>query len=678
MTDSKNQAPGRHLPALLTALVAAAVLSACGGGGGNPGAVGGSALGGSGGSSSGSTGGSGGTGSGGGTTAAASPTVSLAFVSPSGATTNSLTSAAPLTVKATVLDANKRPVPNAIVTFATDNTLAVFSPSAGTALTDVNGMASVTMRVASLSAGGAGTVTATSNVAGTAVSGGLNFAVGATTLAFGDLSATPASIQAYGSTTLSVDLMAGSSKYTDQSVDVNFSSACVAAGKATLAATAPTVKGTVQTVYRDKGCGQSDIITVSAASVSKSATTTLTIAPPAAASVQFVSALPAAQSIVIKGQGGNGRTETATLTFKVVDIFGNPLAGKEVDFTRVPVTADVVINKDKDITDADGNVVTTVNSGNTPTSFRIQATLPDTGTNGGANISTLSDSIVITTGQPVQRAFSLSSSSFNVNASIDSSPSTPAATIQLLLADAYGNPVPDGTPVVFQTNLGAVGTSSMGGCNTVNGGCAVGFRTQNPRVAQPNTPATPCNTGTGTGVTPDSTRPGLATICASTTDGTNTLFGKIAIFMSYNQARPTLNGVALSTSPSTPNDLGNLGSLGASPSKTVQVQLNDPNGNPMPAGTTIAISDPKNVTVSSVLPATVPLVKPHSSSSVDDPSGNTVSGAQGSMHTFTVSGSTSTTCNAATNTAQASFNMVVTAPDTTQTVFPFTLSFTCP
>jgi hypothetical protein len=37
------------------------------------------------------------------------------------------------------------------------------------------------------------------------------------------------------------------------------------------------------------------------------------------------------------GQGGNGRTETATLTFKVVDIFGNPLAGKQVNFT--PSTA---------------------------------------------------------------------------------------------------------------------------------------------------------------------------------------------------------------------------------------------------------------------------------------------------------------------------------------------------
>jgi hypothetical protein len=666
MIDFKNQTAGRHVPALLTALVAAALLSACGGGGGNPGTIGGSASGSSGTGSTGSTGGTG---------TAAAPTVSVALVNASGATTNSLTGAAPLAVKATVLDASKKPVPNAIVTFATDNTLAVFSPTAGTALTDVNGVASVTMRVASLASGGAGTVTATSSVAGTTATGTSNYAVGATTLAFGTLSAAPANIQAYGSTTLSVDLLAGSGKYTDQSVDVSFSSACVAAGKATLATTAPTVNGTVQTVYRDKGCGQNDTVTVSATGVAKSATTTLTIAPPAAASLQFVSALPSAQSIVIKGQGGNGRTETATLTFKVVDIFGNPLAGKQVNFSRVPATADVVVNKSSDVTDASGNVVTTVNSGSTPTSFRIQATLPGTAANGGADISTLSDSIVISTGQPVQRAFSLSTTSFNVNGNVDSSPSQPAATIQLLLADAFGNPVPDGTPVVFQTNLGAIGSSSMGGCSTVNGGCTAGFRVQNPRAALPNTPATPCNTGTATGVSPDSTRPGVATICASTTDGTNTLFGKIAIFMSYNQAvGSTLNGALLSTTA--PNDLG---PVSASTPKTFQIQLNDANGNPMPAGSTVAITNTQNVTVSAVAPATVPLVAPHGSNSADDPSGNTIGGSQGSFHSFTVSSASAAGCSA---TIQASFNVVVTVQDTpqstTQTNIPFKLSFTCP
>jgi Bacterial Ig-like domain (group 1) len=637
-----------------TALLLALVLSACGGGGGNPGAVGGSG--------SGSTG-SGGSGTGG-TTVTASPTVTLAFVNASGASTNALTGATPLTVKATLLDANKKPVPNAIVSFATDNSLAVFSPSAGTALTDVNGVASVTMRVAGLAAGGAAKVTATSTVAGTTVTGESNYSVGATTLAFGTLSASPASIQAYGSTVLSVDVLAGSSKYTDQQVNLTFSSACVAAGKATLATTVATNNGTAQTVYRDKGCANNDVITVSADGIAKSATASLAIAAPAAASVQFVQAAPTDKSIVIQGQGGNGRTETATLTFKVVDIFGNPLAGKQVNFSTT--SPNVRVNKSTDTTDANGIVVTTVNSGSVATTFRVQATLPGTAANGNPDISTMSDSIVVTTGLPVQRSFSLSSASFNVEGwSIDNPNAT---TVQVMLADAFGNPVPDGTPVVFQTNMGAIGSSDKGGCNTVNGLCSVVFRTQNPRTAIPGLPATPCNTGSG--ASPDSTRAGLATICASSTDGTNTVFAKTAIFFSGSTAvNTTMSGTQVSFT--TPNDLG---SVSSSATKVFQLQLNDVNLNPMPAGTKVELTSVLNATAAAVVPATVPNIAPHGVNG-DDNTGNTVSGVQGSIHTFSISSTAPTDCKGP---AQASFNVAITTPGGTVTNIPFKLLFTCP
>jgi hypothetical protein len=635
---------------MATALLMALVLSACGGGGGNPGTV-------SGGSGSTGTGGTGGTGG----TVTATPTVALGFVNASGGSTNALTGATPLTVKATVLDANKKPVPNAIVSFATDNTLAVFSPSAGTALTDANGVASVTMRVASLAAGGAGKVTATSTVAGTTVSGESNYSVGATTLSFGTLSASPNSIQAYGSTVLSVDVLAGTGKYTEQQVNVTFSSACVAAGKATLATTVATNNGTAQTVYRDKGCANNDVITVAADGISKSTTAQLQIAAPAAASVQFVSATPSDKSIVIRGQGGNGRTETATLTFKVVDIFGNPLAGKQVDFT--PSTTAVTVNKTSDTTDATGSVVTTVNSGSTPTSFRVLATLPGTASGNNSNIATYSDSIVVTTGLPAQRAFSLSSGAFNVEGwSIDNSNAT---NVTVMLADVFGNPVPDGTPVVFQTNMGAIGSADKGGCNTVNGICSVAFRTQSPRTATPGSPATPCNAQA-----PDSTRPGLSTICASSTDGTNTVFARTAIFFSGSAAvNTTMNGSPVSFT--TPNDLG---SVGAADTKVFQLQLNDVNNNPMPVGTKVELTSVLNAGGSAVSPATVPNIAPHSGSA-DDKTGLTVSGAQGSLHTFSISGPAPTDCKGPAN---ASFNVAITTPGGTVTAIPFKLLFTCP
>jgi len=648
----------RYGAPVATALLMALVLAACGGGGGNPGSIGGS----------GSTGGtgSGGTGTGG-TTVPAAPTVTLGFVNASGSSTNALTGATPLTVKATVLDANKKPVPNAIVSFATDNTLAVFSPTAGTALTDVNGVASVTMRVASLAAGGAAKVTASTTVAGSTITGESNYSVGATTLSFGALSASPASIQAYGSTVLSVDVLAGSSKYTEQQVNVSFSSACVAAGKATLATTVATNNGTAQTVYRDKGCANNDTITVSADGVAKSATTSLTVAPPAAASVQFVGATPTEQSIVIQGQGGNGRTETATLTFKVVDDFGNPLAGKTVNFTTA--SPYVRINKTSDTTDATGSVITTVNSGTVATSFRVQATLPGTASGASPDISTMSDSIVVTTGLPVQRAFSISTGTFNINGwNVDSSPTSPATYVQVLLADAFGNPVPDGTPIVFQTNMGSVGSSAKGGCNTVNGGCRVDFRAQEPRrVTTPNTPATPCNTGPGSSA--DSTRTGLATICASSTDGTNTVFAKTTIFFGGSDAsNVTLNGVKVSYDANNPNDLG---SVKFGDVKSFQLQLNDVNNNPMPAGTTVEVTSLLGGS-GSVTPGTVPSIAPHSTSG-DDKTGNVVSGAQGSLHTFSVSATAPQPCTSKTST----FNVTTTTPTGSVTNIPFKLTFTC-
>ncbi|MGB9110826.1 MAG: Ig-like domain-containing protein, partial [Telluria sp.] len=610
------------------------------------------------------TGTSGGTG---GTTVTAAPTVTLGFVNASGASTNSLTSGTPLTVRATVLDASKKPVPNAIVSFATDNTLATFSPTAGTALTDANGVASVTMRAANLAAGGAGTVTATTSVAGTTISGTSNYGVGATALSFGTLVASPASIQAYGSTVLSVDVLSGSAKYTDQQVNVNFSSACVTAGKATLAATVLTNNGTAQTVYRDKGCANNDAITVSSDGVAKSAVTSLTIAPPSAASVQFVSASPVNQSIVIQGQGGNGRTETATLTFRVVDTAGNPLGGKAVNFSTT--SPYVKVNKASDTTDATGTVITTVNSSTTPTSFRVQATLPGTASNGGPDISTQSDSIVVTTGLPVQRAFSLGVEQFNIEGwNVNSSSTQPATHVSVSLGDAYGNLVPDGTPVVFQTNMGAVGTADKGGCNTVNGSCSVDFRAQNPRVPVPGLPATPCNA-----VSPDSTRAGVATVCASTSDGTNTLYAKTAVFFSGSAATNVfLNGARVSFDATAPNDLGTIGS---SATKVFQLQINDVNLNPMPAGTKVEITSMLNAVAAAVVPATVPNTAPHNTSSVDDPTGVSVSGNQGSMHTFSISSTAPSECKTG---AQASFNVTITTPLGSVTNIPFKLSFTCP
>jgi hypothetical protein len=98
------------------------------------------------------------------------------------------------------------------------------------------------------------------------------------------------------------------------------------------------------------------------------------------------------------------------------------------------------------------------------------------------------------------------------------------------------------------------------------------------------------------------------------------------------------------------------------------------NYNPMPAGTKVEITSMLNGNAAAVVPATVPNIAPHSGN-VDDPTGNTVSGNQGSIHTFSVSSTTSTGC---TGPSQASFNVTVTTPLGGVTNIPFKLSFTCP
>lgn len=89
-----------------------------------------------------------------------------------GVPVSSITSGTPATVKATLKDATGAAVASAVVTFSTDSTLATITPAA-TALTDSAGIATVTLSPATVNASGATTITATSQVGTTALTGTL-------------------------------------------------------------------------------------------------------------------------------------------------------------------------------------------------------------------------------------------------------------------------------------------------------------------------------------------------------------------------------------------------------------------------------------------------------------------------------------------------------------------------
>ena len=587
---------------------------------------------------------------------ASKASIGVALQTASGSASNALSSAAPLTAVAIVKDQDGNPLPDALVVFATDNALATLSPSAGTTLSDAKGEARVILRPVSLAVGGAGTLTAAVVMNGTTSTSAINYVVGATTLTFGNIAFEAPSLEAYGSTQVSLDVLSGSVKYTDQSLAVNFTSSCVTAGKATFAPVVQTANGSARAVYRDLGCGVNDVITATASGVSGSRSAVLPIAAPQAASIQFYSAIPADKSIVIKGEGGLLRSETATLKFRVFDTFNNPLPGLRVSFSKADPNAEVDLNPVSGTTDANGEVTTSVSSRSTPLSFRIRATLD------GKGVSTLSDSIVVSTGTPVQKAFSLSISDSNVEGlDVDANGSAASASVTVAMGDKFGNPVADGTPVAFQTNVGVVGSASKGGCNSINGACTVDFRAQQPRVPTPNTPATICNGPLGSS---DSTRAGVGTICASTSDGSAIpIFAKVNFFISGSRpATIILDGNKTLTMG---NDVNDLGNVSWNVPKVFTLQINDVNNNPMPSGTTVEVANIVRAASGGVSPSSVQKTFPSVSSLPPQ--------YQGTSHLVTIASPAGLPCTP----GVATFNVNITTPHLLTTSYPFKLTFTC-
>lgn len=188
--------------------------------------------------------------------------------------------------------------------------------------------------------------------------------------------------------------------------------------------------------------------------------------------MNFLDVNPADKSIVLAGSGGNGRSESATLRFRVVDKNNTPVKGAVVTFAVAPAGA-VTLNISTATSDADGVVVTTVSSKNVATAVVITATVTRT----GGTVTSQSDQLLVTTGISIPAGFDLSAGKYNMNSSLTGD----ATTITVRIVDANGNPVADGVPVVFTAPFGAVGSSSRGGCVTTGGGCTVDYKVQDPR-----------------------------------------------------------------------------------------------------------------------------------------------------------------------------------------------------
>ncbi len=270
--------------------------------------------------------------------------------------------------------------------------------------------------------------------------------------------------------------------------------------------------------------------------------------------LNFLDVNPADRSIVLAGSGGSGRSESATLRFRVVDTNNTPVKGVRVAFTAAPAN-DVTLNIPTATSDAEGVVVTTVSSKTVATAVVIRAAVAKPN---GTTITSQSDQLLVTTGVSTQAGFDLSATKYNLNNQITGD----SSDITVRIVDRNGNPVADGVPVVFTSDYGRVGSSSRGGCTTVNGQCLVTFMVQDPRPAD----------GVPTSVT-GSTR--LA-------DGT-----AISSVIQLQLSSPGLYDLFTASTGGTAITALNLGS---SCKAGVSFFVGTPAGSPATAGTTIGVT----------------------------------------------------------------------------------------
>ena len=393
--------------------------------------------------------------------------VTVALVDQSGNPTQTVTASNPGRAVATV-NGITSPV---IVTFSTT----VGDIPIATAITNESNQATVDVNAGNTLGAGTITATLTSGETGSAL-----FVVGATNLRMG--SGTPfvenqaaislAQISAGGTTVVSVDIVDENGNPFNEPVDVNFSSTCSSASTptATLSSPVTTSNGVATSTYLARGCVGDDPInvTANAGGINLSASTSVNVLRADVGSIEFVSATP--QNISLIGTGGVGNSESSTVIFRVRDTDGNPVNNQVVNFSLNTQQGNVTLSQTSATTDASGLAQTVINSGTVATTVRVQAAVAGS----DPVIATQSSLLVVSTGIPDQDSFSLSASSFNPEAWDRDGEEV---TITARLADAFNNPVPDGTAVSFTTEGGSIEPS----CVTANGICSVTWRSQQPR-----------------------------------------------------------------------------------------------------------------------------------------------------------------------------------------------------
>src|SRR5262249_32214656 len=143
----------------------------------------------------------------------------------------------------------------------------------------------------------------------------------------------------------------------------------------------------------------------------------------------------------------SGLVEQSVLTFRVTDVTSNPVRNLPVTFTTSGVGGESIMPT-MAITDANGQVTTTLTSGTLATSVQVFARV-DANNDGLPDLAAQSTAVAILGAPPVQTRFSIAPARHNIAGRLTFGLED---SVSVFVNDRFGNAVPPNTAVSFVTN----------------------------------------------------------------------------------------------------------------------------------------------------------------------------------------------------------------------------------
>jgi hypothetical protein len=399
------------------------------------------------------------------------------------------------------------PLQNQVIT-ADIGDLGTVTPSSGNAVTNAEGIAIFVISVGELS--GSFPITVSATVPGGGITNSLSLIVDQAVRKLGHFDSEGNFVEGVikisptgklspgGTAALSLAVVDDNLEPSGTEENVDITSSCLFGNLATLDPTSPITMGNSITVdYTATGCSGEDLITATLVSSGAEASGVVEIASPSAERIVFDSATP--EVIALRGTGSaSDIAESSMVSFTVTDGEGNPVADARVNFSLVQTTGGLALdcqgsdycsyasvedqtqgrsNRDTTNTTPSGEASTRVLSGTVSTPVQVLAYV-DLNNDGIQDLdepASTSKTLVVSTGLPDQNSISLSATLLNVEGAYEVDGKVSNLTIRM--ADAFNNPVPDGTAAIFSTELGSV----VGSCSTAGGLCSLDWTSQSPR-----------------------------------------------------------------------------------------------------------------------------------------------------------------------------------------------------